>query len=249
MRYLPIQLLGLCLVTAATGAEPLRPLMVVPAEVIYQSDFSDPDENLKKAGWTQRQATRWEVKDGRLLGIESTAENQAKKAHHRGYEPRLSASMCPEEYACSFSIRFFEGEPTTIVPFFEFGHHIVRTRFDKEAGISLVIDYETLKVAEDRTFKWRPGKWYHALAELKGEEFVLQFRDGPTLYAKHPMLKDAAPSGGTGFGVAGPKHGKVEIDDVTIHSIVTGETQASWAERRTAFPAFQPVVVRDHPKK
>jgi hypothetical protein len=27
-------------------------------------------------------------------------------------------------------------------------------------------------------FKYIPGKWYHILAELKGDEFVMQFADG-----------------------------------------------------------------------
>lgn len=222
--------------------------MTQPDQVLYQSDFSDDQENLKKAGWVQRQATRWAVTDGKLLGIESTEENQATKKHHRGLEARLSANMCPAEYSCRFSIRFFEGEATTIVPFVEFGHHIVRARFDAEAGMSLLVDYETLKVAEAADYKWQPGKWYHALAELKGDEFVIQFKDGPTLYARHEMLREPAPSGGTGFGVAGPRHGKVEINNVVIHSVKAQE-QASWAKRRKQFPKYEPVIVREHPKK
>lgn len=246
-RLLALIFLVGCLLPIA--AEELKPVMVVPDKLVYQSDFSNPQENLKKAGWLKRQATRWQVKDGRLLGIESTKENQQAKSHHRGYEARLSASMCPAEYYCQFSIRFYEGEATAIVPFVEFGHHIIRAKFDKVAGMSLVVDYETLKVAEAANFKWEPGKWYHAFAELKGNEFVIQFKDGPTLYAKHSILKEPAPSGGTGFGVAGPRHGKVEIDDVTIYSIKADAYQESWHERRTQFPQFKPVVVRAHPKK
>lgn len=232
---------------SGTAGESPSPLMVKTDKIVFQSDFSEP-ANLKKQGWIQRQATRWEIKEGKLLGIESTAENQAKKSHHRGFEPRISAKMCPEEYACSFSVRFFEGAATTIVPFVEFGHHIVRARFDAEAGMSLLVDYETLKVAEAPDFKWVPGKWYHALAELKGDEFVIQFVNGPTLYAKHPILREPAPSGGTGFGLAGPKHGKVEIDDFTVYSIQEG-TQPDWETTRKTFPVMQPVTVREHPKK
>jgi hypothetical protein len=58
--------------------------------------------------------------------------NIGQKTHHRGLEPRLSIPATPPECVAQFSICFLDGEETTIVPFVDFGHHIVRLRFSKE---------------------------------------------------------------------------------------------------------------------
>lgn len=48
-----------------------------------------------------------------------------------------------------FSIRFLEGEETAIVPFVEFGHRVIRVRFNSKEGVSLLADYESMKIAEE----------------------------------------------------------------------------------------------------
>lgn len=226
----------------------LKPLMVELGETVIDTDFSTPQAKLDKSLYLKRQATRWEIAGGVLSGIPSTTENQAAKSHHRGYEPRLSVPATPAECAARFSIRFLDGEETTVVPFLEFGHHIVRLRFSLTEGVSLLADYESMKVAEDKSFIYKPGEWMHLFAELKGNQFVIQIQDGPTLFAEHPIISEPAPSGGTGLGVAGTKGGKVEIDDLTIWS-VKEKLQAGWAKTKSEFPAFKPVQVREKPKK
>ena len=229
------------------GPEALAPLMVEPAEKVFASDFSEPAP-LEKTQWTPRQGTRWEIVDGVLKGIPSSAEYQAKKDHHRGLEPRISAPMTPPEFLLRFSVRFSEGEETTIVPFVEFGHHIVRLKFSREGGLALLADYESMKVAEAPEFKWKSGCWYHGLAELKGDEFVVQFDGGPTLYASHPVFSEPAPSGGTGLGLAGPRGGTAELDHVEIWTIKKG-SRPDWSKTKKSFPEFTPVQVREKPKK
>ena len=225
----------------------LKPILAQPDEIVYESDFSQAGK-LNKAEWMPRQATQWKIVDGVLRGTESTAENQAKKSHHRGLEPRVSAPITPPQFIAKFSVRFSEGEETTIVPFVEFGHHIVRLRFTAEEGLSMLADYETLKIAAAPEFKFEIGKWYHALAELKGAEFVIQFQDGPTLFGTHPCFAKPAPSGGSGFGLAGPRGGIAEIDNMTFWTIKP-EAQADWDVRKAKFPKFDAIQVREHPKK
>ena len=70
--------------------------------------------------------------------------------------------------------------------------------------IDLVADSETLQVAK-ADFSWQDGKWYELLAERNAEEFIIQIKDGPTLYAQHPEFKNDAPSGSNGLGIAGKK--------------------------------------------
>ncbi len=223
-----------------------EPVLAEKGDLVFESDFSK-EGKVDKAEWAPRQATQWKIEDGVLRGRESTKENQAKKPHHKGLEPRVSAPITPEEFVMQFSVRFAEGGVTPIVPFVEFGHHIVRARMNAKEGMSLLVDYESLKVGEATDFKYEPGKWMHALAELKGDEFVIQFQGGPTLYAKHSVLSRPAPSGGAGFGLAGPRGGLAEIDNVKIWK--AGEVQSTWEKRRADLPKFEAVQVREKPKK
>jgi hypothetical protein len=244
-------LLACLLVTGLLSAEEapeFDPLLAIPDEIVLESNFERPHYALPKSTWQARQGTRWKIAGGVLEGIPSSAEFQAKKSHHRGLEPRLSIPVTPAECVAQFSIRFLEGEETGIVPFVEFGHHIVRLRFSEDEGVSLLVDYESIKVAEDRDYRYRPGEWIHLRAALKGEEFVIQIFDGPTLHAKHAVLAQPAPSGGNGLGVAGTRGGRIEIDDLTLWT-VKEETAPGWEEAKARFPSFEPVQVREKPKK
>ncbi|MEM6917120.1 MAG: hypothetical protein AAF491_11195 [Verrucomicrobiota bacterium] len=241
-------LLLLFLPILALSENQLEPLMVQLDEPVLEMTFEKATDKLDREHFQKRQATRWEIANGVLAGIPSSPEIQAAKSHHRGLEPRLSVPATPEECAAKFSIRFLEGEETTIVPFIEFGHHIIRLRFSASEGVALLADYESLKVAEDPDFRYLPGEWIHLFAELKGTEFVIQIQDGPTLYAKHPIISEPAPSGGTGLGVAGTRGGTVELDDLTIWT-VKPDPLPEWTATRAEFPAFEPVQVREKPKK
>lgn len=231
------------LAMAAHGGVGLKPLMDVPDQVVLKTDFST-DGLIDKAVWQPRQGTRWAIEDGVLRGRESPEEFQAKKKDHRGLEPRISCPATPAEFVAAFSVCFKDGAPSAIVPFVEFGHHVLRIRF-REDGVDLIADHESVQLAKAADFKWETGKWYHALAELKGDEFVIQFTDGPTLYAKHPCIAQPAPSGGAGLGLAGPVKGLAELDNVTLWT-VKGE-QPGWAKTRKAMPIFTPVQLKEKP--
>jgi hypothetical protein len=103
-------------------------------------------------------------------------------------------------------------------------------------------------VAEDKDYRYPLGEWIEVTAALKGDEFLIEIADGPTLYAKHPVILKPAPSGGTGLGLAGPKGGSVEIDNLKLWKI-QAETSPDWAKQREALPAFEPVQVREKPVK
>jgi hypothetical protein len=241
-----ISLLSVLTLVSVGDAANLQPLLAVPDKIVLQNDFSSPAP-LNKEHWKPSQGTRWEIADGVLRGIPSTPEFQASKKDHKGLEPRIVAPITPAQFIARFSIRFSDGSETTIVPLVEFGHHVARVKFSKDS-IFLLADHDTLKVAEAKQFKYEPGKWYHALAELKGEEFVIQFADGPTLYAKHPSYAQPPPSGAPGMGVAGPKGGSAEIDNVTMWTIKPAE-QPFWPVKRSTFPKFTPVLVKEKPDK
>ena len=229
-----------CAVAADTSA--LKPLLAVPDQVVLREDFSAP-KPLEKSKFTARQGTRWTIADGVLRGVPSSAEFRAKKKDHFGYEPRLSIPACPQEYIVQFDVRFIGGKPTAIVPFVEFGHHIARVAW-AGAGAKLVVDTETTQLAAAPDFKIEDGKWIRALAELKGDEFVIQFAGGPTLHGKHASIAGK----NDGFGVAGNKEGTVELDNITVWSMKP-ETNPRWATARAALPKVEPVVVKQKPAK
>ena len=222
------------------AAPDLKPLLAIPDQIVLQDNFEKAGP-FNKQQWGPRQGTQWEIKGGVLSGRPSTPEYQAKKKDHFGYEPRISAPVTPPQFIAKFSVRFSSGSETAIVPFMEFGHHVCRLRLSK-SGAELLADGEALRVAESKELKFEPGKWYHALAEMKGEEFVIQFAEGPTLYARHAGFAKPAEKGANGLGIAGPKGGAAEIDDVTIWSIKSDE-QPNWATKRSSFPKFTPVPV------
>lgn len=226
-------------VTGLQAAE-LKPLMAQPDEIVLKDDFSKSGP-LNKKQWAARQGTQWTIEDGVLRGRPSTPEYQAKKKDHKGFEPRISSPATPAQFIAQFSVRFMEGSSTSVVPFVEFGHHVCRLRFSSE-GIEVLADGESVKVAESHEIKLESGRWYQALAEMKGEEFVIQFAKGSTLYAKHPCFAHPNPSGGNGLGLAGPKDGQVEPDDVTLWSI-QADSQPTWEAQRKTLPAFAHVEI------
>jgi hypothetical protein len=233
---LPI-LIVFCAMARANASPPnLKPLMAVPDKVVAEEDFSRT-KPLSKDVWQARQGTRWAIEDGVLRGLPSPPEYQAAKKDHKGTEARISLPACPQEYVIRFSVRFLGGEPTAIIPFVEFGHHCVRVAW-AGGGAKVLADSESVVVNEAPKFKVEPGKWMHGLAEMKGDELVIQFADGPTLYAKHERF--AAEK--DGFGLAGTKGGTVELDDVTVWSVKPDE-QSGWRVKRAGFPKFEPVPV------
>ena len=228
---------------AADDFPALKPLLTIPDQVVLREDYATP-KPLTKDTYSQRQGTRWTIADGVLRGIPSSAEFQAKKKDHFGYEPRISIPKCPPQFAIQFDVRFIGGQPTAIVPFIEFGHHIARVAWAGGGGAKLVADTESVQVASAPDFKIESGKWYRALAEVKGDEVVIQFANGPTLYGKHASFTGK----NDGFGVAGPRGGTVELDNVTIWS-VKPEASSTWAKTRDGLPKPEAVVVKKAPEK
>ena len=219
----------------------LKPLLAVPNQIVLREDFAAP-KPLEKATYSMRQGTRWTIADGVLRGIPSSAEFQAKKKDHFGYEPRISIPACPQEFVIQFDVRFVGGSATAIVPFVEFGHHVARVTWAGGGGAKLIADSETVQLAAAPEFKIESGKWYRALAEIKGDEFVIQFAGGPTLHGKHASFAGKKD----GFGVAGNKGGTVELDNVTVWS-VRPENNAGWAATRAGLRKSDPVTLKQKP--
>ncbi len=231
-----------CSSLCTAAREAIKPILAIPDKIVLQDDFSI-SEPLAKGTWSLRQHTRWNIEEGVLRGIPSSLEYQNSRRDHQGFEPRISCPATPSEFVASFSIRFIGGTETSIAPFVEFGHHVARIKFS-EMGMSLIADGESVKLDEAKDFKYESGKWYHAMAELRGDEFVIQFANGPTLYAKHPRFALPVSSGGAGFGVAGTKGGAVEIDELTLWSI-KAKINPMWKSAQKQLTPFPPILLKE----
>ena len=235
-HILAIHLIAAC---SAFAENPLHPILCISDKVVLQEDFSKPGAIDKKT-WNARQGTQWKIEDGVLRGRPSTPEFQAAATSHKGLEPRIAAPVTPPQFIAKFSVRFSGGAETDVAPFVEFSHHVCRLRLSS-TGAELLAGSEATRVAEAKNFRYEPGKWYQMLAELQGDEFVIQIAGGPTLYAQNAIFAQPGEKGANGLGIAGPRDGVAELDDVTLASVKPG-TQPGWAAKRSAFPKFTPVA-------
>ena len=210
-----IILAALMLSTLAASAGELQPAIAEKGAVVLQNDFSEPGAQPKQT-WQPRQHTRWAAADGVFHGQESTAEYQASRGDHQGLEPRLMIRNLPNDYIIEYSFRINSGEYTAIGAFLEFGHHMARLSFHDDGAVLTyggLKDHVTLDSKPD--FKLEQGRWYHVLGEVKGDEVLIRFADGPTFKGKHPKIGDEKD----GFGICGLRRGTMDIDDVTVWSV------------------------------
>ena len=215
----------------------IKPLMNVPDSIAYESTFST-DGSFNKSDWQARQGTRWTIKDGVLRGQQSTPEFQAKKKDHKGYDPRIRSLKTPRQFIAKVSFRFIGGDETRLLPIIEFGHHNVRLKFSK-TGVRMLADHEGVLLAETDAVRLESERWYHLLAERNGNEFVVQFADGPTLYAQHESLAIPVAGDSDGMSIAGTRKGFVEIDNVSLWSIKSTQSP-DWVKVRDGLKRMEP---------
>jgi hypothetical protein len=229
--------------------ESLNPVMNVANEVAYQSDF-EVNQAVDKSVWQKRQGTQWKIVDGVLRGEQSTPEYQPKKDDHKGYDPRIKSLKTPREFIAKFSLRFIGGTETKLLPIIEFGHHNVRLKFS-ESGTVMLADHEQVQLAQSKELKLELGRWYHVLAERQGDEFVVQFANGPTFYAKHKSLAIPVADDADGLGIAGTRKGTVEIDNVTLWSIKESKKAKSWRKTVVSLKEnmTEPILIEKKSKK
>ncbi len=225
----------------------LKPMMVVPKDVVLKNDFSK-EEDWDKTKIRPVQETQWKVADGLLHGTESTKEYQAQKPDHNGASPMLDIPVTPYHYLATFSVRFIGGKENKNNPQIQFGHHIGTMRL-LPGGSEILADHEAVKVAAAPDFKLVDNQWYHVMVEVKGDEILVQFANGPVFYAKHPSLAEVPKSGKKYLGFVGnPEGGVIQIDELNMWTVEETEKK-EWAETRAKLPVFEHVDAKPGKKK
>ena len=223
--------LGLAQNVIGADANQLTPILAKPGEVHLQMDFEKDFVVVKgheffKVG----QGTTWEAKDGVLVGTESSAEYQAKKKAqgngHLGTAPRLQFPDSPKDVILKYSFKIVGGKGTGLLPMIEAGHHLRRIYFGAE-GSRILVDHEKTTIAES-DFVLQTDQWYHVMIEIKGDEFLVRFQDGPTLYGSDPGV--GAEFENHNIGITATNKGTIYIDNMTIWR--AGDLQESWEATR-----------------
>ena len=254
MKLLASASLSLLLIAPHTlhaGAPELKPLWLVPDQVIFTDDFSQHRGEVKArrqdadAAWIPNQGTRWEVTDGVLRGHASSAEYQTSHDTHKGVHPRIVLAKTPEKYVLRFSMRLIDGIPfeagkrKSVPPFIEIGHHICRVTWDVN-GAALLADGDTTQLAADRDFKFIPGKWQDVMVERRDDEVLVQFASGPTFHGKHPTYRSELHA----VMLGGLEAGTMEVDNVTVWSVKDG-VQPSWTQTLAKLPPQEVKVLHE----
>lgn len=249
-RALPT--LGLLALLPLLQAGELTPLWLVPDQKIFADDFSQvrelkalPAKSPAVGDWNPNQGTRWKIVDGVLRGEASSAEYQAAHETHKGVHPRIVLTRTPAEYVLKFSMRLVDGKPfvadqrRSIPPFIEIGHHIARVTWGVN-GAMLLADGDTLQLDAAPSFGPKVGSWLTVLVERRADEVCVQFQDGPTFHGKHPSYRSDLHA----VMLGGLEAGHLEIDDVTVWSVKSGE-QPGWAAWLQQHPAPKEVRLRE----
>ena len=219
-------------------AHQLTPIIAEPGEVFLSDDF---EENyLVKKGhpiFKPGQGTTWESKDGLLVGTQSTPEYQAKKKAqgngHLGTAPRLQFSGSPKDVIIKYSFKISGGKFTKLLPIIEAGHHLRRIYFGPK-GSRILVDHEKTTVAES-DFVLELDQWYHIMVEIKDDEFLVRFQDGPTIYGEDKGV--GAEFENYNIGITATNLGTIYIDNMTIWE--SGVEKRDWAKKKATLSSKQ----------
>jgi hypothetical protein len=218
-------------VVIAADTNKLSPVLATPGKVHLEMDFND-DFVVKRGHefFTLGQGTTWKATGGMLVGTESSPEYQAKKKAsgkgHLGTAPRLQFPNSPKDVIIKYSFKIEGGKKTKLLPMIEAGHHLRRIHFGEE-GSKILVDHEKTTIAES-DFVLDSGKWYHIMLEIKDNEFLVRFQDGPTIYGSDPGV--GAEFANYNIGITATNKGKIYIDNMSIWH--AGDVQKSWPAMR-----------------
>lgn len=231
--------LSVCFVPhSGSGEEPnkLTPVLAEPGDVFLDDDF-ESDYVIGKGHpvFKPGQGTTWESKGGLLVGTQSSPEYQAKKKAqgngHLGTAPRLQFSGSPKDVIIKYSFKISGGNFTKLLPIIEAGHHLRRIYFGPE-GTEILVDHEKTTIAES-DFVLELDKWYHVMVEIKDNEFLVRFQDGPTIYGEDEGV--GAEFANYNIGITATNLGTIHIDNMTIRE--AGELKKDWPKTKATLSA------------
>lgn len=233
------------MVAPSLGTE-IETKFLIPDKMIFQADF-DEGENPGKPNWQLRKSN-WEIFNGALRGVNAGGNGPFIRFHSK-----QNGGVLPEDYIIRFSFMtetrkdIAEKDRRKIHPKysighrFSFGHYAAKYQWRGEQGMDLAIGHG--HAIEDKRFHIEKGRWYHVTAEIRGDEILVWFQDGPAWYMQHDHFR-SKPQGFeffTHITEAG------YLDNLEVWSLAEG-TQSGWEKQKAAIVTEQrSFVSSEHP--
>ena len=198
----------------------ITPVLMKPGKLIFSDSFED---DAIRPQWNRLHQTRWNVSKGALHGIPATEEFQKSRTKHNGGTPSSKLVVPVKDCILQMSFKLTGKMSGAHFGFndgtFQSGTgHVGRVTFHKRDGISLIKDKNTklendeVEILTSDPFKIQSDQWYTFVLEVKGEQMVVQLKDGPTLTARHDRFH--APKSWINLPTRGG--GEIYYDDVRL---------------------------------
>ena len=185
-------------------------------EELFDKEISkDPKWFLRKS--------KWEPVNGVLKG---TPLDEGNGAFLR-LKGKGQGGFLPENYIMNFKFKIGDKEDgaASIGHRISLGHYNYKVNWKGDEGIYLNILHG--KTFAHKEFKVMKGKWYEVTIESKDDEILFSFKDGPSYFMQHEILK-SKPAGWEYF-INKKEFGY--LDDFRVWSI-SSEVKPEWSETK-----------------
>lgn len=216
-------LILLLAVSVSLAAEP-ETKFLLPGEPVIVADFDD-GKNPGKPNWQLRKST-WVVKDGILEGRNAGGNGPFIRLHSKE-----KGGVLPEDYIMTFSFKIGENpnekksnkhhETYSSGHRFSLGHYAAKFQWRPDSGMNINIGHGDALV--DSTFHIERHKWYHVTIEVRADEILTWFKDGPAYFMQHDHFR-SKPSGWEFFTHVSEIG---YLDNLKVWSLAEGE-QEGW---------------------
>jgi hypothetical protein len=229
----------------AIAIDPPETRFLMPGERIFSEAF-ESDSTFEKPTWYLRKSD-WIIREGVLQGT-----NRDGNGPFIRLQSQENGGPLPEDYILTFSFKIEENSnekrsnkhhPTRSSGHrFSFGHYAAKIQWRPDTGMDLNIGHGD--ALEDDHFFIQKGEWYHVTAEIRGDELLVSFSDGPSYYLQHDHFR-RKPSGWEFFAhISEVGH----LDDLHVWSLAEGE-HPDWKTTRAEIlqAESRSFLTSDHP--
>ena len=226
--------LPLALLSAAPA-----PLMVKPGQPLVSWEFNPGDE-VDAKGMKFRKETVYAVTEGSLhVTPPSLVKKEAGKKTKWGDSNFARAGLVglPQDFVAWAHWKYNQpSDPAVLAKglvYIDLGHRMIRVTFSREGAVLMLENHligrhdekPVIVLQRAPDLKLRPNHWYDIIAEVKGDEVVIQI-DDHVLYGKHDLIAgeryDTFNFDATGEGF--------RIDRIEVKA--AGRHQTDWAKKR-----------------
>lgn len=222
-----IHIVCLALVAGVSFAAEIETKFLVPGDLIFKADFED-GKNPGKPFWYLRKS-EWTINDGVLQGINDGGNGPFIRLHSK-----TNGGVLPENYIMQFSFKIEERPGAkrkknkyhatrSAGSRFSFGHYAAKYQWRPDKGMDIAIMHGHAML--DDRFHVEKGRWYHVTVEIRGDEILAWFKDGPAYYMQHSVFR-SKPAGWE-FFVHESEIG--QLDNLQIWSLAD-TTRDSWKQ-------------------